>query len=225
MSTMNPLPSGAHESFPCNTSFLIPGPAGALEARSTCSPRQAKVTAIVCHPHPLYGGTMDNKVVHTLVRSFDELGLRTVRFNFRGVGASGDVFAQGVGETEDVLAVAAWVRERVPQDDIWLAGFSFGAYMALRAAARTEISRLVLVAPPVHLYPELGPPPSPRAPTLVLQGEDDDVVPLSSVRSWIATLSPEPTLHVFRGVGHFFHGRLDDLRLALRDALGRATPA
>src|SRR5438552_13678872 len=127
MSTMNP-PSGSGEVFPGNASPFIPGPAGALEAKTTRPAGEAKGTAVVCHPHPLYGGTMENKVVHTLARSFDDLALQTVRFNFRGVGASAGVFAQGIGETGDVLAVLNWVRARVP-GNLWLAGFSFGAYM------------------------------------------------------------------------------------------------
>src|SRR5213078_1244039 len=172
--------------FPCNTPLSIPGPAGSLDATTSCPVvGEPKATAIVCHPHPLYGGSMDNKVVHTLARSFVELGLRTVRFNFRGVGASTGTFSQGDGETEDVLAVANWVRERLPAEILWFAGFSFGAYMALRAAERFPVAQLVLVAPPVQLYPNLGSTPRPRAPSLVLQGEDDDVVPLDSVRSWV----------------------------------------
>lgn len=210
--------------FPCNTRLSIPGPAGSLEALTTCPASAAEATAVICHPHPLHGGTMDNKVVHTLARSFGELGLRTVRFNFRGVGASAGVHARGVGETEDVLAVLVWVRERRPEDQIWLAGFSFGGFMALRAAAAFPVAQLILVAPPVDFYPELGPPPAPRVPTLVLQGEDDDVVSATQVRAWAARLSPPPMLRLFPGVGHFFHGRLNHLRDAVQEMLGPAVP-
>lgn len=162
---------------------------------------------------------MDNKVVHTLARSLAELGLRTVRFNFRGVGASQGAFAKGIGETEDVVGVAAWVKEIFPDDDLWLAGFSFGAFMALRATERLTVSQLVLVAPPVHLYAELGPLTSPQAPVLVLQGETDDVVPIRSVQTWIATLGSAVTLRTFPGVGHFFHGHLNDLHAAILESL------
>lgn len=209
--------------FPCNATLSLPGPAGALEALTNCpAERTAPATAVVCHPHPRQGGTLQNKVVHTLARSLGELGLRTVRFNFRGVGASAGTWAEGRGETEDVLAVLDWVRERRPDDQMWLAGFSFGAYMALRAAARFPVARLILVAPPLRLYPALGPPPPPRAPTLVLQGEQDDVVPAAEVQVWVNALDPRPALRLFPGVGHFFHGRLNDLRAAVQEALGTA---
>lgn len=215
-------PSG----FPCNTTLALAGPEGALEAQTTCpAPPAAKATAIICHPHPLHGGTMHNKIVHTLARTFGELGLRTVRFNFRGVGASAGTYAGGAGETEDALAVIEWVRSRCPQDEIWLAGFSFGAYVALRAAARVAAARLVLVAPPVHLHAELGSPPAPRAPLLVLQGEQDEVVSPAAVKDWIDTLSPRPTLKIFPGVGHFFHGRLNDLRTGVQEALRAKVPS
>jgi len=211
--------------FPCNTTLALPGPAGALEAVTTCPAADAvAATAIVCHPHPLHGGTMQNKVVHTLARAFDELGLRTVRFNFRGVGTSAGAFANGVGETEDVLAVLYWVSERRPNDQLWLAGFSFGAFMALRAAAQFPVTQLVLVAPPVNFYPELGPAPAPRVPALVLQGEDDDVVSAADVRAWVERVPLRPRLRLFPGVGHFFHGRLNDLRNAVHEVLGPAVP-
>lgn len=167
---------------------------------------------------------MQNKVVHTLARSFGELGLRTVRFNFRGVGSSAGAWARGVGETEDAIAVLRWARKRQPGDQIWLAGFSFGAYIALRAAAQFPASQLILVAPPVHLHAEFGPPPPPRVPTLVLQGEDDDVVSADAVQEWIAKLSPRPSLRLFPAVGHFFHGRLNDLRLTMEEVLRPVVP-
>ncbi|HEX7043554.1 MAG TPA: alpha/beta fold hydrolase [Burkholderiales bacterium] len=211
--------------FPCNAALALPGPAGALEALTTCpAANAAAASAIICHPHPLQGGTMQNKVVHTLARAFDELGLRTVRFNFRGVGASAGGFANGIGETEDVLAVLDWVRTRRPNDQLWLAGFSFGAFMALRAAAQFPVTQLVLVAPPVNFYPELGPAPAPRVPALVLQGEADDVVPAADVTAWVERLPLRPRLRLFPGVGHFFHGRLNDLRNAVHEALGPAVP-
>src|SRR6266481_7963290 len=142
-----PDETGDRQMFPCNTSPRIPGPAGPLEALTTCPAVDAKAIAVICHPHPQYGGTMHNKVVHTLARGFGELGLRTVRFNFRGVEASAGEFAQGIGETEDVLAVLEWVRAHRPHDQVWLAGFSFGAYMAIRAAERFSVSRRIFVAP------------------------------------------------------------------------------
>ncbi len=167
---------------------------------------------------------MQNKVVHTLARSLTELGLPTVRFNFRGVGASEGSYGHAIGETEDAAAVIRWVRARRPNDQVWLAGFSFGAYVALRAAAAGPVARLILVAPPVHLYAELGSPPAPRVPTLVLQGEQDEVVDPAEVKAWIETLSPRPALRLFPGVGHYFHGRLNELRAAVQEALGPVVP-
>jgi uncharacterized protein len=210
--------------FPCNSMVEIPGPAGTLEGVTTCPERPALATAVICHPHPLHGGTMQNKVVHTLARSLSELGLPTVRFNFRGVGNSHGEYGHAEGETEDALAVIEWVRRHQPNDEIWLAGFSFGAYVALRAAARAAAARLILVAPPVHLYTEFGPPPAPRVPTLVLQGEHDEVVPVAEVRAWLASLQPPPTVHYFPNVGHYFHGRLNELRAAVEAELQPHAP-
>jgi uncharacterized protein len=211
--------------FPCNTTLVVAGPVGSLEAYTTCPQLGgAKASAVICHPHPLHGGTMHNKVVHTLARSLTEIGLKTVRFNFRGVGASAGAYGEGRGETDDVLAVLDWVRARRPGDQLWLAGFSFGAYVALRAAARFPVAQMVLVAPPVHLHAELGIPPTPRAPLLVLQGEEDEVVSPAAVKDWLDTLQPRPAVRLFPGVGHFFHGRLNDLRLAVQDALRAKVP-
>lgn len=222
---MSSVDSTASDTFPGNASVALPGPAGPLEALTTCAAgKAANATAVICHPHPLGGGSMHNKVVHTLARSFAELGLRTVRFNFRGVGASAGEYDHGVGETEDVLAVLRWLRACRPNDEIWLAGFSFGAFMALRAADRFDIARLILVAPPIHLYQELGAPPPPKVPVLILQGEQDEIVPMTAVKTWSEQLVPPPALKIFSGAGHFFHGRLNNLRFAVQEALRAQVP-
>ena len=163
---------------------------------------------------------MQNKVVHTLARGFGELGQRCVRFNFRGVGRSGGVYDHGVGETKDLLAVITWARARRPQDRVWLAGFSFGAYVALRASARADVAQLVLVAPPVNLY-EFNSLTLPSCPLLVIQGAADEVVPAAQVVHWTEQLTPPPALIYLDGVSHFFHGRLNDLRNELKTALTR----
>lgn len=211
--------------FPCNTTVSIEGPAGPLEAVTQCPRQPRPATAVICHPHPLHGGTLHNKVVYTLARSLVELGLRAVRFNFRGVGASAGTYADAVGETDDATAVLRWVRARRPLDEIWLAGFSFGAYVALRAAARFDVARLIVVAPPVNLYPQQGPPPAPRVPLLVLQGDADDVVLPTGVQRWCERAAPASRLRTFAGAGHFFHGRLNDLRSAIEAELAPAVPA
>lgn len=210
--------------FPCNQSLVLAGPAGALEAETLC-PRAAPVaaTAVILHPHPLFGGTLHNKVVHTLARGFAEHGIASVRFNFRGVGASAGVFANAEGETDDALAVVDWVRQQCPDHAVWLAGFSFGAYVALRAAAatRAHIAGLVTVAPAVHLY-DFSSLSQPGCPWLLIQGEADEVVPVESVRQWVGGLAHPPETRFLPGVGHFFHQRLGDIQQALRDFLPRA---
>lgn len=166
---------------------------------------------VICHPHPLYGGTLENKVVHTLARTFHEAGVPTIRFNFRGVGASEGTFDNAVGETEDALAVVAAGRERWPEAKLWLAGFSFGGVVAIRAAARARPERLITVAPAVTRIP-LGELQMPDCPWLIVQGEDDDVVDPQGVLDWVSHLNPAPQVRLLPGVGHFFHGRLHELR-------------
>lgn len=204
--------------FPCAATIILEGPAGALEALTSCpkSENDRGVTVVICHPHPLYGGTLDNKVVHTLARAFVELGFRTVRFNFRGVGKSTGSFAHGHGETDDLLAVVGWVRSHRPNDALWLAGFSFGAYVALRAAAQAKAAGLVTVAPAVHLY-DFASLNLPTCPWLLIQGEADEVVPVEKVRTWLTAISTQPEVLFLPDVGHFFHQRLHELATALRN--------
>lgn len=208
------MPAG---DFPCNQSLMLAGPAGALEAVTAC-PAGARVpaAAVILHPHPLHGGTMQNKVVTTLARGFTELGVATLRFNFRGVGASDGAYAQGEGETGDALAVIEWLRRQRPQDAIWLAGFSFGAYIALRVAAQARVNGLVTVAPAVHLY-DFARLQLPDCPWLLVQGEADEVVPVEMLRHWLARIAPAPRVVFLPGVGHFFHQRLNDLRAVLQE--------
>ncbi len=215
------------KAFPCNSEQLrLPGPAGVIEAQTSCPDpaRAVAATAVVLHPHTLHGGTMQNKVVHTLARTFTELGLRTVRFNFRGAGGSEGEYDHGTGETHDALAVLEWVRAHRPDDQLWLAGFSFGSYVALRAANAFPVDRLVTVAPPVHMYDfdALAPP---HCPWLVIQGDQDEIVPVEQVITWTQRLNPAPELWVLPGVGHFFHQRLHDLRAVLTESLARTLPA
>jgi len=132
--------------------FLLPGPAGDLEVLTT-SPAEAKAVAIICHPHPLFSGTMHNKVVSTLAKTCQELGLRTVRFNFRGVGKSTGTFAEGVGEADDLFAIIQWVQHVCPAEKIWLAGFSFGAAVSIYAATKIHVEKLISIAPPVSRFP------------------------------------------------------------------------
>ena len=204
--------------FPCAVTLVVQGPAGALEALTACpKPENDRgATVVICHPHPLYGGTLDNKVVHTLARAFVDLGFRTVRFNFRGVGKSAGSFAHADGETDDLLAVVAWVRAQRPNDRLWLAGFSFGAYVVLRAAVQAKVDGLVTVAPAVHLY-DFAALNLPTCPWLLIQGEADEVVPVEKVRAWLAGISVQPEVLFLPEIGHFFHQRLPELGTALRN--------
>lgn len=216
-----PLPA-----FPAaSASLLLPGPAGAIEL--ACALPEAGVAragvAIICHPHPLQGGTMHNKVVTITERALLELGLATVRFNFRGVGQSEGVHDHGVGEADDVAAIADWLRAERPGDTLWLAGFSFGAYVALRAAPRVAPAQLVLIAPPAGRWDFSG-IAAPACPWLVVQGEEDEVVDPAAVFAWVDTLDPAPQLVRMPETGHFFHRRLMDLRGALKNALGANLP-
>lgn len=200
------------------------GPAGRLEALLD-EPDGGKpaAVAVICHPHPLHQGTMLNKVVHTLARAMNDLGLPSVRFNFRGVGASEGAYADGIGETADLVAVAEWARGRYPGADLWLAGFSFGAAVAIRSALALAPRRLITVAPPVTRMADLISGARPSCPWLVLQGEADSVVACEDVQAWSAALEPPPDLVVLPEVDHFFHGRLTLLRSTLVERLAGAT--
>lgn len=204
------------------TRLSIRGPAGDLESLLE-EPVGADVArfAVVCHPHSQAGGTLDNKVVHTLARTFQELGLPTLRFNFRGVGRSAGEFDHGNGETDDALTVIEWGRARWPDIPFWLAGFSFGAYVALKASARLTPQRLITVAPPVQRF-DFAQLPVPQCPWLVIQGDVDEVVDYKAVIDWARSLSPAPDLAVLPGVGHFFHGRLHELKEAVTSHVQRA---
>jgi uncharacterized protein len=199
----------------------IVGPAGALEC-AVDNPAEAPLgIAVVCHPHPQGGGTLDNKVAQTLARAYVQLGYRCVRFNFRGVGASEGVWDDGAGEIDDALAVIGNFR---PAADVaalpfMLAGFSFGAYVASQAATRladdAKPQRLVLVGPSTQKQVM----PLVPADSIVIHGEADDVVPLSATLDW-ARPQALPVI-VFPGVGHFFHGQLALLRNVVVQQLQR----
>jgi hypothetical protein len=191
----------------------IPGPVGLLEAlREVPAAAQApRAFGVICHPHPLFGGTMTNKVVHMLARSCHELGVPTLRFNFRGVGASAGQYDDGRGETDDALAVIEQGRALWPGAALWLAGFSFGAWVALRAAPRAAAARLVTVAPPVGRWDFAG-LGTPGCPWLIVQGDQDELVDAAAVQQWAALQQPAPKLALLTGAEHFFHGRLNELR-------------
>jgi alpha/beta superfamily hydrolase len=187
----------------------VAGPAGRIEAAIDVPDGASRGVAVLCHPHPVHGGTMDNKVIQTLARAFVQLGYRAVRFNFRGVGRSQGQWDHGVGEVDDALAVVAACRDGTAP--LVLAGFSFGGYVAAQAAERlaaahTAVQRLVLIGPATSTFPM----PAVPADSLVIHGEADDVVPLQATLDW-ARPQGLPVV-VLPGVGHYFHGQLTRLR-------------
>jgi hypothetical protein len=184
----------------------VHGPAGRIEALWHETAGAPTGIAVIAHPHPLHGGTMDNKVVQTLARTFVELGLAAVRFNFRGVGGSAGEWDEGRGETEDLMAAAHAAREKLGHLPLTLAGFSFGGHVAARAARRLHPRKLVLVAPAVSRFEVPGVAPG----TLVVHGELDDVVPLKDLLEWARP--QELPVVVVPGGEHFFHGRLHLLK-------------
>ena len=197
----------------------IAGPAGALECAidEPATGHSLRGVAVLCHPHPLHGGTLDNKVVQTMARAFVQLGYRAVRFNFRGIGGSAGGWDNGHGEVDDALAVVDAVR--VAGLPLVLGGFSFGGYVASQAAARQPESaraeRLVLIGPAVQNFPMAAVP----ADTLVIHGETDDVVPLAAVLAWAR--NPVLPVTVVPGSGHFFHGQLPLLKQLITGAWHR----
>lgn len=203
--------------------ILLPGPAGSIEAE-VALPQQSAETpgfAVVCHPHPLYGGALTNKVAYALASAALQCGFAAARFNFRGVGKSTGPHDGGRGETEDTLAVIAWMREQLPQARLVLAGFSFGAFVSLKAAAQARPALQISIAPPFKYFSGEPRPPRPDCPWLVIHGLDDEVVDYSGTKSELDQYAPPPELVTMDGVGHYFHGRLGDLSEAVTGFIRR----
>lgn len=185
------------------TRAMIDGPAGKIETDINDPGGTRRGIALIAHPNPVQGGTKDNKVVTTLAKAFFSLGYVTARPNFRGVGASEGGHDEGRGETEDLVAVAAHLKRHYGELPLTLAGFSFGSFVQVRVAKRVSAERMVLVGPAVNRFPAETVPPD----TLVVHGEQDDVVPLTAVLDW-ARPQALPVV-VVPGGEHFFHGRLN----------------
>lgn len=167
--------------------------------------------AVLGHPHSLQGGTMNNKVVTTLARAFKEAGIPSLRFNFRGVGHSQGRYDEGIGESDDMLALCRLWAAECPQSRYLFAGFSFGSYVAYRAAAQHAHDWLLTVAPPVHHYDYRAYQPAP-SPWHIFQGDSDEVVPESLVMDFALSFSPTLPVSTFAGTSHFFHGKLLELK-------------
>jgi alpha/beta superfamily hydrolase len=202
---------------------LLDGAAGTLEV-AIGMPEAPRAIAVIAHPHPLFGGTMDNKVVTTLAKAYADAGIAAFRFNFRGVGASQGVHDHGRGEAEDMLRVIAHARGELPGMPLHLAGFSFGGAVTVRASADADFQQVVLVAPGFRRIAEggMGEAPDPADPnlgtigrhtatnTVVIHGDLDETVPLADSFAWAAPR--EVPVVVVPGAEHFFHRKLHVLR-------------
>lgn len=197
--------------------LIIQGQAGNLEARYQASQR-SDLGLIMCHPHPLFQGSMHNKVVTTVTRTAHELGLPSLRFNFRGVGQSAGQHDEGKGEQDDVLTVLHYALNELGWQHVILTGFSFGAAMACLAACREpeHIKQLLLLAPPVHHFDAPAQLPY-EFYTHIYYGDQDEVVPVDDMAHWAELVLPTPELRVFTGGSHFFHGKLAALKTALKE--------
>ena len=185
----------------------VAGPAGRIQCAVDSPEGAARGAALIAHPHPLFGGTLDNKVVQTLAKACVEAGYEAWRPNFRGIGESEGRYDEGRGEVEDLAAVAAAMGER----PLVIAGFSFGGAMAARLAAQRKCEALILVGPAVTSFDV----PKPQVPCLVIHGEVDETIPLAAVLDWARPLDLPVT--VVPGADHFFHRRLN----VIRDIAGR----
>lgn len=197
---------------------LISGPVGSIEVAIDAPAGEPRGLAVVCHPHPLFGGTLDNKVTQTLARALVALGFVSVRPNFRGVGNTAGTHDEGRGEVDDIVTVVDLFRQRYQPEELVLAGFSFGSFVQTHvaqrlAAAGTPAQRLVLVGTATSRWQVMPVPED----SLVIHGELDDTVPLSSVLDWARPQNLPVT--VIPGADHFFHGRLPIIKRLVIHAL------
>lgn len=216
-----PRHHGAHASAASRLrEVTLAGPAGVLEGLlQERDPHDHALAAVVCHPHPLHGGTLHNKVVHRIASVLHELGAAVLRFNFRGVGRSQGTHEEGVGELEDARAALRWMEARHPGTRLWVAGFSFGAWVAARlAASEPGVERVILVAPSVGTS-DFSAMRVCATPKLVIQGTNDDLCPPALLEAEFPTWADPKTLIKVEGATHFFDRRLAQLGDALRGAL------
>ncbi len=205
--------------------FHLDGPVGPLEVAVDPPKGEAAlqpIVAIVCHPLSTEGGTMHNKVVTMAATTLRELGITTVRFNFRSVGESAGSFDHGNGEQDDLKAVAAWVRAQRPEARLWLVGFSFGSFVSLKAAGELQPEVLVSIAPPAGRWDFSGIAPPPQ--WLVIQGEQDEIVDPQAVYDWLDGIGLPHDLVRMPDTSHFFHRKLIDLRGAITHGVKRWLP-
>jgi len=206
---------------------IFNGPEGRLEGRYNHSKQASAPVALILHPHPQHGGTMNNKVVYNLYQTFVRRGFSTLRFNFRGVGRSQGIFDNGQGELSDAASALDWMQSHNPNSqECWISGFSFGAWIAMQLMMRRpEISGFISIAPPAgqHDFSFLAPCPSSG---LILHGDKDEVVPLASVDKLNQKLASQKNItidyQVVKGCGHFFTDQLDTLTRRVGDYLDKS---
>ena len=206
------------------TAFTIEGPVGPLQAvLMSVAAAEPRGVAVICHPHPQMGGTLNNKVVHTVARACRDQQIASVRFNFRGVGESAGTFDEARGEQEDLLSVMRWVSATYPHTPLYLAGFSFGSFIAFQGlyaglAEELAVTQLLCIAPPVErmAFAEQGPAPRPL---WVIQGEADEVISAAAVYRWCEQQQPQAQLVRVPDCSHFFHQKLPELKRAVTDWL------
>lgn len=202
---------------------LLQGPHGAIEVAWSLPKQALRGWMLVGHPHPLFGGAMSNKVTYALAAAAAEAGWLALRFNFRGVGASQGAHDGGRAETDDYLSLAAALRQHLPDHPAVYAGFSFGGFVALRAAERKTPSGVLTVAPPLTKYVDLPTPPVPTVPWTLIHGTADDVVLISDNEAALVGAPRAPHWVRVDGAGHFFHGQLDVIKSATQELLSGLT--
>ena len=180
------------------------------------NPSSVTAIAVCCHPHPLFQGTMTNKVTHTLAKVMTKLGMPAIRFNFRGVGQSEGVHDNAVGETDDLIAICGQLKQQFPQAELWLSGFSFGSYVAANAAAKVNATQLISISPAVENY-NFTQIEKPNCPWLVVMGDEDEIVSPEAVFQWVENAESDITLIRFPQTGHFYHRMLVKLTDCLLD--------
>ncbi|MDQ6974487.1 MAG: alpha/beta fold hydrolase [Mariprofundaceae bacterium] len=182
---------------------MMAGKAGGLQGLYQAG-EEGKPAVVVCHPHPLYGGTMRNKVVYWLARCFEDMGFSVLRFNFRGVEESEGVWDDGKGESDDVISALDWLAEKHPQSALWLAGFSFGTYAGLLAAHRdSRVQRMFAIAPAVNLW-SFDFMRNETRPLTVISGTSDEIVPFEQVQAWVNSMPSHVDFYPIDKAGHFF---------------------
>lgn len=219
LGTHSMLRSHLHKTLDLETKVSIPGPDGLLEGKMKLSENTASPIALVFHPHPLHGGTMNNKVVHTLCRTFQSYNFHTLRINFRGVGESQGTSVGGDEELEDALTALDWFIKKCEMRNkdlmpIWVAGFSFGGWIALQSAMRRpEIAGFIAISPPVETYHFNMLTPCPNG--LIVQGDSDHIVSANAVKEFSKQLIRQKGCEVQYNefeADHYFSGKLETLQ-------------